>query len=55
MAATTIASSILACAEADNFMKVANAKMSAGKASGGVSAVNQNSLKDTSIFAMKPF
>jgi len=55
MSATTVASSILVCAEADNFIKVANAKMSAGNAASGISAGNQNSLKDTSIFAMKPF
>jgi len=51
MSATTLASSILLMAEADNFMKIAAAKQAMGKPQ--TSFQNQNDLKNTSIFSLK--
>jgi len=52
MSATTLASSILVMAEADNFMKIAAAKQAIGKPQ--TSFQNQNDfLKNTSIFSLK--
>jgi len=51
MSATTLASSILLMAEADNFMKIAAAKQAMGKPQ--TSFQNQNDLQNTSIFSLK--
>lgn len=51
MSATTLASSILVMAEADNFMSRVAAKTSMNNVQKPV--YNQNNLKDVSIFSMK--
>jgi len=51
MSATTLSSSILLMAEADNFMKIAAAKQAMGQPQNFLQ--NQNDLKNTSIFSMK--